>query len=148
MAGPPRWLTALNVLMLRAGLRVGTQHLLSIPGRRTGVMRRVPVSLVTVDGVRYAVAGRGLQWAKNARAAGWADLERGRARQRVRLTEIPVAERGPVLRAFWHQVRGGRRFVAGMFGLPADAGPDDFERAATRLPVFRLGPATHPNSRA
>lgn len=142
MAGPPRWLTAVNVLVLRAGLRVGTQHLLSIPGRRTGVMRRVPVSLVTVDGIRYAVAGRGLQWAKNARAAGWADLERGRARERVRLTEVAVAERGAVLRAFWHQVRGGRRFVADMFGLSPDAGPDDFERAAPSLPVFRIDSAT------
>ena len=105
-------------------------------------MHSVPVSLVTVDGIRYAVAGHGLQWAKNARAAGRGELERGRRRERVRLIEIPVAERGAVLRAFWHQVRGGRRFVAEMFELPADAGPDDFERAAPRLPVFRIDPAS------
>jgi hypothetical protein len=113
MAGPPRWLSRLNVALLRAGLRVGTQHVLSIPGRKTGVMRSIPVSLVTFDGVRYVVAGEGLQWPKNARAAGWADLERGRRHERVRLTEVAPEARGPVLRAFWHQVRGGRRFGAG-----------------------------------
>jgi hypothetical protein len=142
MSGPPPWLTRLNIWMLRAGLRVGTQHILSIAGRKTGVMRSVPVSLVTIDGARYAVAGRGLEWPKNARAADWAELERGRRRERVRLVEIPVDQRGQVLRVFWHQVRGGRRFVAEMFGLPRNAGPDDFERAARHLPVFRIDPAT------
>ena len=56
----------------------------------------------------------------------------------MRLTEVPPDQRGPVLRAFWHQVRGGRRFVAEMFGLAPDAGPDDFERSGQRLPVFRI----------
>jgi hypothetical protein len=142
MPGPPRWLTRLNLLMLRAGLQVGTQHILSIPGRKTGAMRSVPVSLVRIDGIRYAVAGQGLHWAKNARSAGWGELERGRRRERVRLVEIPVDQRGQVLRAFWDQVRGGRRFVAEMFGLPPNAGPDDFERAAPHLSVFRIDPAT------
>ena len=138
MAGPPRWLTALNLFLIRAGLEVGSQHILSIPGRKTGVMRSIPVSLVTLDGVRYAIAGDGLEWPKNARAAGHGTLERGRRTERVRLTEIPPDQRGRVLRAFWHQVRGGRRFVAEMFGLHADAGADDFERAGERLPVFRI----------
>lgn len=45
MAGPPRWLTALNLLLIRAGLEVGSQHILSIAGRKTGVMRSVPFGL-------------------------------------------------------------------------------------------------------
>jgi hypothetical protein len=50
----PRWLgpaSRLNLLVLRLGLRIGTQHILSVPGRKTGRMRSTPVSLV-LTGVR------------------------------------------------------------------------------------------------
>lgn len=138
----PRWLgpaSRVNMWLLRRGLRIGTQHILSVPGRRTGLMRSTPVSLVTLDGVRYIVSGEGLAWVANARASGWGTLERGRQTERISLTEIPPAERGPVLRAFWHQVPQGRSFIARLFGLPWNAGPDDFEAAAPRCPVFRVG---------
>ncbi len=140
MAGPPRWISSLNVILLRAGLQVGTQHVLTIPGRKTGIKRSIPVSVVTLDDVRFIVAGADLKWPANARAAKSVELERGGRREEARLTELPPAERGRVLLAFWDQVRGGRRFVAAMLGLPADAGPDDVERAAPRLPVFRIDP--------
>jgi hypothetical protein len=94
--------------------------------------------LVTIDGVRYVVSGEGLAWVKNARAAGWAELERSRRRERVRLTELAPSDRGPVLRAFWHQVPHGRQFIAMFFGLAPDATADDFERAAPSCPVFRI----------
>jgi hypothetical protein len=102
-------------------------------------MRSTPVSLVTVDGARYVVSGEGLAWVANARAAGWGTLERARRTERVTLAELPPAERGPILRAFWHQVPQGRPFIARLFGLPADASVDDFEAAAPRCPVFRVG---------
>jgi hypothetical protein len=103
-------------------------------------MRSTPVSLVTLDAVRYVVSGEGLSWVKNARAAGWGELLRARRRERVSLTELPPGERGPILRAFWHQVPAGRSFIARLFGLAADASADDFETAAPRCPVFRIGP--------
>lgn len=140
-AALPGWLlpvSRLNVLLLRLGLPIGTQHVLTVPGRKTGRPRSTPVSVVTVDGIRYIVSGENLSWAKNARAAGRAVVSRGRNRENVVLTEIPANKRGPILRAFWHQVRGGRRFVARLFGLPEDATADDFERAAPRCPVFRI----------
>ena len=139
----PRWLgpaSRLNLLVLRLGMRIGTQHILSVPGRKTGRMRSTPVSLVTLDGVRYIVSGEGLSWVKNARAAGWGDLARARQRERVRLTELPPDERGPILRAFWYQVPAGRSFIARLFGLAPDASADDFEAAAPRCPVFRIDP--------
>ncbi len=140
----PRWLgpaSRLNLLVLRLGLRIGTQHILSVPGRKTGRMRTTPVSLVTLDGVRYVVSGEGLSWVKNARAAGWAELFRAGRRERVSLTELPPGERGPILRAFWHQVPAGRSFIARLFGLAPDASANDFEAAAPRCPVFRIGPS-------
>jgi hypothetical protein len=139
----PWWLgpaSRLNLLVLRLGLRIGTQHILSVPGRTTGRMRSTPVSLVTLDDIRYVVSGEGLSWVKNARAAGWGELVRARQCERVSLTELPPDERGPILRAFWHQVPAGRSFIARLFGLAPDASADDFEGAAPRCPVFRIDP--------
>ena len=130
-----------NTWLLRFGLRIGTQHILTVRGRKTGRMRRTPVSLVTLDGDRYIVSGEGLEWVANARAAGWGELYRAGRRERIGLTELPVDARPPVLRAFWHQVPHGRPFIARFFGLPGDAGPDEFEAAAPRCPVFRIDPA-------
>ena len=137
----PRWLgpaSRVNMWLLRRGLRIGTQHVLSVPGRKSGLMRSTPVSLVTLDGARYIVSGEGLAWVTNARAAGWATLERARRTEPVKLAELPPAERGPILRAFWHQVPQGRPFIARLFGLASDASADDFEAAAPRCPVFRV----------
>lgn len=150
-ASLPWWLgpaSRVNMLMLRMGLRIGTQHVLSVPGRKTGRLRSTPVSLVTVDGTRHVVSGEGLGWVKNARASGWGELLRARRRERVSLTELPEDERGPILRAFWYQVPQGRRFITRLFGLSADAGPDDLEAAAARCPVFRIGPAAHQGNSA
>jgi hypothetical protein len=139
----PWWLgpaSRLNMLMLRMGMRIGTQHILSVPGRKSGKLRSTPVSVVTIEATRYVVSGEGLGWVKNARAAGWGELLRARRRERVSLVELPANERGPILRAFWHQVPHGRQFIARFFGLPLDAGPNDFEAAAPHCPVFKIGP--------
>jgi deazaflavin-dependent oxidoreductase (nitroreductase family) len=125
-------MVSLNVALLRRGLRSGSQYLLSVPGRRTGAPRSTPVSIATVDGARYIVAAFSeADWVKNARAADAVTLSRGRVAERVRLVEVPVTERGPILRAFLQQVRGGVRF----FG---NADPNEVAAKADRYPVFRL----------
>ena len=47
---------------------------------------------------------------RNVRAAGAGTLGRGRSVEHVRLVELPLEERGPILRGFLQQVRGGVRF--------------------------------------
>jgi deazaflavin-dependent oxidoreductase (nitroreductase family) len=129
---PPPWMVRLNVALLRRGLTVGSQHLLSIRGRRTGELRRTPVSVVTVEGLRYIVAAfPDANWVKNTRAAGRGTLERGRGSELVQLIELPAAERGPILRAFLHQVRGGVRFFE-------SSDPEVVASSADRYPVFRV----------
>jgi hypothetical protein len=82
-------------------LTIGSQHLLSVPGRKTGELRSTPVSIATVDGNRYIVAAfLDAAWVRNVRVAGIGTLTRGRSCEDVRLTELSVGERGPVLRAF------------------------------------------------
>jgi hypothetical protein len=132
---PPRWIVSLNIAALRLGVKVGSQHLLSIPGRRSGRLRSTPVSIVTVDGQEFVVAAFSeVDWVKNARAAGEGILARGRVKHRVRIVEIPLEERPAVLVEFLHQVPGGVRF----FGLSAD--PNVIVTQADRFPVFRLDP--------
>ena len=129
---PPAWLVRLNVALLRRGLKIGSQHLLSVRGRRSGETRTTPVSITRLDGSRYIVgAFAEAAWVANVRAAGSGTLERGRNVEHVRLAELPVEERGPVLRAFLSQVRGGGRFFD-------SADPDVVVAAADRYPVFRL----------
>jgi deazaflavin-dependent oxidoreductase (nitroreductase family) len=129
---PPAWMVRMNTAMLRRGLKVGSQHLLSVRGRKSGELRSTPVSIATVDGARYIVAAfADAAWVKNVRAAGVGILARGRTSEDIRLTELPVEERGPVLRAFLQQVPGGVRF----FG---SEDPDEVATAADRYPVFRV----------
>jgi hypothetical protein len=122
----------LNVSLLRRGVGMGSQYLLSVTGRRSGLIRSTPVSMATVDGERYIVAAYAeAHWVKNAQSAGEGTLSRGRREEQVRLIEIPAEARGPVLRAFLTQVRGGVRFFA-------ERGPDAVVAAADRYPVFHV----------
>ena len=131
---PPRWLVNLNRAMLRRGLEVGSQHLLTAPGRTSGVPRSTPISIVTLDGQRYIVSAfADADWVKNVRAAGSGSISRGRQSETVTLIEVPVEDRDPILRAFLEQVPGGRRF----FESPA---PDAVVASADRYPVFRIAP--------
>src|SRR5207302_6548218 len=126
----PWWLKPANRVVMalnRLGLPLGTQHVLSIPGRKTGKLRSTPVSLLTVNGRRYVCTGMETDWVKNARAAGWGLLARGRKTERVALVELPVEERGAILQEFPRQVPGGVEFFERMLGLPND--PEAFAAA-------------------
>jgi hypothetical protein len=135
----PWWLKFANqiiMLLNRLGLALGTQHILTIPGRKSGKLRSTPVSLLTVEGHRYIATGFDTEWVKNARVSGWGFLSRGRAKERVALVELPVEERAPVLREFPKQVPHGIEFFERLLGLPND--PEAFAEAAPRCPVFRI----------
>jgi hypothetical protein len=133
----PGWLKIANPIfmtLIRLGVPVGTQHVLTVRGRRSGKSYSTPVSVVTVDGHRYICTFPWTGWAKNARVVGEGQLVRGRMRQQVRLRELPPEERTPILREFPIQVPHGVQF----FQLPAS--PEAFAQAAPRLAVFRVEP--------
>jgi deazaflavin-dependent oxidoreductase (nitroreductase family) len=143
---PPRSLRIANrviIALQRVGLPLGTMHLLTVRGRRTGQPRTTPVSPLTVAGQRYVIGGYAkADWVRNARAAGEAVLSRGRRRQRVRLVELPLEQRAPVLREFPAQVPHG----VDMFlrtGAVDEPTPDGFAAAAPRVAVFRIEPASN-----
>ncbi len=74
---------------------------LAVRGRRSGAVRRVPVIPVDVEGARYLVSPRGeTNWVRNLRAAGEGELQRKKGVQPFRATELPVAERPPIIAAY------------------------------------------------
>lgn len=130
------------ILLNRLGLPVGPMHLLTVPGRTTGLPRTTPVAPVVVDSVHYLVqAYPGSDWVRNARAAGQGILTRGRRRREVDLVEVPAAQRGPILREFPGQnPRGVAAFLRN--GLVASGTPEGFAAAAPRCSVFRASTRT------
>ncbi|MFI0941798.1 nitroreductase family deazaflavin-dependent oxidoreductase [Streptomyces sp. NPDC021020] len=126
------------VLFHRVGLPFGPMQLLTLPGRRTGIPRTTPVAPVTIHGATYICqAYPHADWVKNARAAGRGTLTRGRETREVDLVEVPVGERGVVLREFPAQNPMG----VGAFlrnGLVDEPTADAFAAAAPAVPVFRV----------
>ena len=81
--------------------------------------------------------GERSNWVQNVRAAdGQATLRHGRAR-RCLLIEVPVSERGPILRRYLDRVPGGRSHIP----VSRDAPLAAFDAIAPRYPVFRVTPA-------
>jgi hypothetical protein len=136
----PFWLPLVNRVVMalqRLGFVVGTMHVLTIPGRQSGIPRSTPVSLLAVDGQRYIVAGLDdADWVLNARAMRRGILHRGRTEEHVALSELPVTERAPILRQFPRLIPHGVPFFTRLYGVTAD--PEQFAALAERCPVFRV----------
>jgi hypothetical protein len=129
------WLKLANPLfatLIRLGRPVGTQRLLLVPGRKSGKLHETPVALLSVGGQRYIVSMPWAGWVRNARISGWGILKLGKQTERVRLTELDLEERVPIVRAFPAQLPRG----VGFFQLPPD--PEAFAKAAPQLVAFRV----------
>jgi len=136
----PWWLKLANpviVALQRRGVVIGTMRVLSVPGRKSGKLRAISVSPLTVNGERYIIAGlERADWVKNARIAGWGILARGRKQERINLIELPLQERAPVLREFPRKVPRGVQYFRQLYGISGT--PEEFEALASRCPVFRV----------
>jgi hypothetical protein len=148
---PPRLysrLQWLGHLLTALGLSPAYVVTLQVPGRRSGVVRRTNLVLARHEGQRYLVSLTGeSEWVRNVRAAGGrACLSRGGRQRAVRLLEVPVEDRAPVIRSY--VLRGRRRpgstVVArearGFFGVGPDLAPGEIAATAERFPVFRVFP--------
>ena len=77
----PGWLRPLNQViktLQRMGIAFFSFHLISVPGRRSSLLRTTPVSPFAVGGQRFILSFGQTEWVKNARASGWGILARGR----------------------------------------------------------------------
>ena len=124
-----------------SGLGLTPQVLLAlrVKGRRSGRLRTTVLVVARHEGQRYLVSmlGEGSEWVRNVRAAGGeAFVKRGRSRP-AKLIEVPVSNRGPILKKYCHVATSGRRH----FPLPHSAPVSQFDALAERYPVFRIDPA-------
>ena len=111
---------------------------LEVRGRRSGRTIVLPLVMVVAGGERYLVSmlGEGANWVRNVRAAGGdAALRHGR-REEVRLEELAVGHRAPVLGTYLERAPNARAHLP----ISKDAPPAEFERVASRFPVFRVTP--------
>lgn len=109
---------------------------LEVVGRRSGRAISFPLVMAVVDGQRFLVSmlGADVAWVRNLRAAdGYALLRHGRI-ERVRLEEIPVEQRAPILKAYLKRAPGARPHVP----VDKDAPLEKFEAIAAGIPVYRV----------
>jgi deazaflavin-dependent oxidoreductase (nitroreductase family) len=123
--------------LTRMGLSVYGSAELRVRGRSSGEWRSTPVNLLTVDGVRYLVAPRGItQWVKNLRAAGDGELRVGRRVTPFTAQELSDDAKAPILREY---LRKWAWEVGAFFeGLDAKASDEKIAQVAPGFPVFRI----------
>ncbi|MET8067029.1 nitroreductase/quinone reductase family protein [Micromonospora sp. NPDC005686] len=131
-----RMMNALSAWQYGAGLAPRHWVTLEVPGRRTGRTISVPIVVADHDGERYVVSmlGERANWVANVRAADGRAVLRRRRRESVRLVDVPVAQRPPILRRHLALAPGARPHA------PVDrhAPLADFTRVAAGIPVFRI----------
>lgn len=146
-ATAPAFVRALNPLirrLLRAGMPVGPNILLTVRGRRTGEPRTFPVGLFEVDGRRFVMGSFGeTNWIRNLRASGQATIRAGGDAEPVRATELTPEQASPILR------RALARFLArplmapmlrSWYGVDASSTDSDYLARALDHPMFELMP--------
>ncbi len=116
---------------------------LEVVGRRSGKLRRLPLGTARHGGRWYLVSMLGeCEWVRNVRAAdGRAVIVHGR-RRRVHLAEVPVDDRGPIIRSYLRRVPAARPHVP----VDPDAPAADFIAVAPRVPVFEVRPERAPTA--
>jgi deazaflavin-dependent oxidoreductase (nitroreductase family) len=115
----PRHISLFSPLLqalLRAGLPVGPNSLITVRGRKSGEPRTAGVAIIEVGGRRWIWAPWGdVNWVRNLRVAGRATLTRGRRTEEVSAFELGLEERvaffRDVLGPFAKSIPGGMTFV-------------------------------------
>jgi deazaflavin-dependent oxidoreductase (nitroreductase family) len=138
----PRLMPVLNPIakvLLRAGLPMGFNGLMTVPGRTSGLPRTTPLAIIEHEGRRWVWSPWGdVQWVRNLRAAGQATISVRRRQEAVIATELDPTQRigffrdvlGPVA----HSMPFGVRFIRMLDGVDVDRPLE----AADGRPVFEL----------
>ena len=141
---PPRGINVVNALakpLLAAGLPMGFNGLLTVPGRKTGVPRTTPLAIIQDGDRRWVWAPWGeVHWVRNLRAAGRATITVRRQDLEVRAVELDAAQRvaffRDTLEPIARSMRGGMTFIKTIDGVDVS---DPVGAAAGRV-VFELYP--------
>jgi len=132
--------------LLRLGLPLGPQALLTVPGRRSGLLRTTPVALNrNGDGWHLiSVYGR-VDWVRNLEAAGSALITRRLRRFQVTARQLTSDEAAPVLR---ESLATANPFIRSLLGSYFDADPNGPDRGVARRGPPPPGVHPHPGAGA
>ncbi|MFB7185886.1 nitroreductase/quinone reductase family protein [Streptomyces sp. NPDC056178] len=111
---------------------------LSVRGRRSGQLQRIPVNTHTYDGAQYLVSARGhSQWVRNMRVAGGGELRVGRKIRTFTAVEIADdQQKVRVVRAYLE--RWGWEVNQYFQGITAKSTDSELLAACPDHPVFRI----------
>ena len=142
---PPRWVFRLfNPIarfLLAAGVPLGPNGLITIRGRKSGVLRTTPVAIIEVSGRRWVWAPWGdVHWVRNLRAAGRATITVRRRSEDVRAIELDETERVAFFRDVLGTLARGTPFGVQFIRLVDGVDLNDPVAAAEGRRVFELHP--------
>jgi len=124
-------------LLARHGLSLMGTAEMSVRGRKSGTMQRIPVNQHSHQGERYLVSARGhSQWVRNMRVAGRGELRVGRRVREFTAVELPDAEKLPILRSYLE--KWGWEVNQYFQGVTARSSDEEIIAAAPDHPVFRI----------
>ena len=110
---------------------------MSVRGRKSGQMQRIPVNPHSYDSVQYLVSARGhSQWVRNMRVAGGGELRVGRKVRVFSAVELPDEEKLPILRSYLE--KWGWEVNQYFQGVTARSSDEEIAAAAHDHPVFRI----------
>jgi hypothetical protein len=142
--GRPNWVaTILNRCSVAVhALGVAPSYLVTLEGRgrRSGRRISLPLVMVIIEGERYLVSmlGAEVDWVRNVKAAGGNVTLRHGRHEEVRLEEVAVDRRAPVLKAYLKRAPGARPHLP----IHKNAPLSEFEQVSAQFPVFRLVPGS------
>ncbi|MFD9304316.1 nitroreductase/quinone reductase family protein [Streptomyces sp. NPDC060048] len=124
--------------LARLGISLAGSAELSVRGRTSGRIQRIPVNPYTQHGEQYLVSARGhSQWVRNMRAAGSGEIRVGRTTRTFTATEITdPAEKAVVLRGYLK--KWGWEVNRFFHGVTAKSSEPELQAAAADHPVFRI----------
>jgi deazaflavin-dependent oxidoreductase (nitroreductase family) len=131
-------ISSIPTALLRAGIPLGPLYLLNTTGRRTGMLRTVPVVVFDHNNRRWLVSMYGdVGWVSNLRAAGTGSIRRGRCAETIHCREI-TDQRRPEIAMHLRRRFGIVPFVRAAFDATAHDGIGAFATEAHRHPVFLI----------
>jgi deazaflavin-dependent oxidoreductase (nitroreductase family) len=149
VAGVPRQVSLFSPVLgflLRAGVPLGVNRLITIRGRTSGQPHTTPLAVIEVEGRRWVWAPWGeVHWVRNLRAAGRATINEHGREVEVAATELDYQQRieffrdvlGPLVRS----MRFGEWFIRTVDGVDLN---HPLEVAQERR-VFELRPVSDPS---
>lgn len=96
------WLNSGSAKLSALGIGPSFMVALETKGWRTGTTSRVPLVVAEVDGQQYLVSmlGENVNWVRNVRASGGQAVIIHGTAQPIRLVEVAVSDRAPILEAY------------------------------------------------